>query len=392
MRNVKLTALMVAVAMSLSFGVVSVSSAQPPPNVGEITTPPVKVLSSEEVEAQMTPERAWGTEFNLFTTWLEETHPGQKAYSRVDEANFTAEIGFKSSVPADVQDRINALSHPITVVTDKGYSQSEVAQEMEKKYYQMRESLGDQVSETAATVDFKNASIEFIINPKGSNVSNYNGMRLTKKVERNASVSPIDDKFSFAVRVDENLKATQEIVYGGDAISRTGSNYGYPYCTLGFSARGHGVENAILTAAHCVHNGVKHSDGSPLTPLGTHPSRDVGWYSSAQGTSNRFYSGGYLVTASNVVSPEVGKTYCFTGAKSGKKCDVVLAVEQCSGQYCGLTMTHHHYSRGGDSGAPWYDGTHPVGIHQGAIPLYGYYRSLFTPAATAQVVLGVSIK
>lgn len=390
MRNIKLTALMAAVAMSLSFGVVGVSSAQPSPNVGEIITPTARVLSTEEVEAQMTPERVWGTEFNLFTTWLEETHPGQKAYSRVDEANFTAEIGFKSSVPADVQDKINALSHPITVVTDKGYSQSEVAQEMEKRYYQMREDLGNQISETAATVDFKNASIEFIINPKGSSVPNYDGMRLTKKVERDSAASPIDDKFSFSVHMDKNLKATKEVVYGGDKTSRPG--YKYPYCTLGFSVRGHGVENAILTAAHCVHNGVKHSDGSTLTPLGTHSSRDVGWYSSTQGTSNRFYSGSHLVTASNVVSPEVGKTYCFTGAKSGQKCDAVLAVEQCSGQYCGLTMTHHHYSQGGDSGAPWYDGTHPVGIHQGTIPLYGYSRSLFTPAAAAQVVLDVSIK
>lgn len=390
MINYKLGILAAVASISLSFSAVNFSFAQAQSHVDELNHSSVKMLSSEETDAQLPPDRRWGLEFNLFTTWLDEKHPGEQAYSRVDEGNFTAVIGFKSSVPPDVQERIAALSYPITVVTNTGYSQSEVAREMEKRYYEMRETLGDQVSQTAAIIDFENPSIEFIVNPNHPKVSAINILKMAKKMEREYAVSPININFPFSIRTDKKLAPEQEIIYGGDATSRP--EYKYPYCTLGFSARGHGVENAIITAAHCVHNGVQHKNGSQLTPLGTHPSRDVGWYSSTQVTANRFYSGNNLVTASNVVLPQVGKTYCFTGAKSGKKCDAVLAIEQCSGQYCGLTMTHHHYSRKGDSGAPWYEGTHPVGIHQGAISLYGFNRSLFTPAATAQVVLGISIK
>lgn len=74
------------------------------------------------------------------------------------------------------------------------------------------------------------------------------------------------------------------------------------------------------------------------------------------------------------------RTYmCHFGRGNGKRCDTVYDTTVSKGSLSGLIAMEHHYTTGGNSGGPWYNGTKGYGIHHGYKTIWFKDRSLFTP-------------
>jgi hypothetical protein len=180
-----------------------------------------------------------------------------------------------------------------------------------------------------------------------------------------------------------------EALYGGAQLTKGGSDY----CTSGFAVTS-GTRQGIMTAEHCT-PAMNYGSSTALTNRGALANSvgDIRWLSASDTAANRVHTSSTATKAITGSScPVPGAVLSFYGRSTGASTDEVYKLGQCSGNYCGLTMTHRHKTSGGDSGGPWTFGGSAVGVHHGYKTYLLIERSLYTDVGIGAGHLGVTLK
>jgi len=176
-------------------------------------------------------------------------------------------------------------------------------------------------------------------------------------------------------------------------------------CTSGFSVEDASGKGGILTAAHCVVSRYfKPEPGSTPQELWMHPEGyhygewgDVQWFSTDETEQPSFYTGQYSYRPVYSVQPNAeifdGETVALWSRKQYTLfVDTIYDDTHTCGPSSRMAVTEAKFTKGGDSGAPWFLAYEAVGIHNGICNVDGAYRSYFTKAGRVDEALGVHIR
>jgi hypothetical protein len=203
---------------------------------------------------------------------------------------------------------------------------------------------------------------------------------------------------SVALVDDTDPQVDKQSVWGGRSIyDSTGQT-----CTSGYQIiRGNNSgspKKGTLTAGHCPDDGqrIAGSD-SPLVFVKAVP----GAYGDAQFMSSTdksirpdiWIKSGVYQAVNAVGDAVVGETVCNYGARAEgvDDCAKVLSVNVCAGNVCSLVKTDGKFTKPGDSGGPWYNGSRAMGIHSGVDSAGRAYFSRMTRILTsleARLIVG----
>lgn len=207
---------------------------------------------------------------------------------------------------------------------------------------------------------------------------------------------PVPVHFTEDSTVSSDSEATVKGGYTLNPTDGSGRN-----CTSGFTVRVGGVDG-VVTAMHCrnsmAYNGatgvIAYMNAARTTSSGAHI--DLQWHKTLPGNSTRpvFRADkGEERTVSRAKNAVVRDTVCHYGIGTGRKrCSHVRSLGACYTpgdlRFCGLAVTEHYVSTGGDSGGPWFFGEEARGIHSGVHTREGKDRSLYTPQTRVAENLG----
>ncbi len=143
-----------------------------------------------------------------------------------------------------------------------------------------------------------------------------------------------------------------------------------------------GSSEGLVTAAHCSGH-YYYSGRDVLTYVASVPksSGDIEYRKSTEAVGHEFYYGvgNYRDIDAPYGSATDDQSICFFGRTTGNHCDTVRNPTICVGDFCNLVEMNNHETDGGDSGGPWYVGSHPYGVHKGSHVSLFKRRAIWTP-------------
>jgi hypothetical protein len=334
----------------------------------------------------------WQGAFNVLSTELQENFPDDFAQAIIGSDGSTAEISFRSSVPAAAVDMLSEIAN-VRVVENVGYSYADEISTVEQLTEQLQEQQSDSFLIEVLPVDqVIKVTIEGDAPPAARSSE--------PAVDESALPIPfsVDVEYDPALELgeaEENLDAGLALWIGGG-----------PQCSTAFPVkRNAGPEIGLLTAGHCTPVGTYGNASrniftslpfSQFTETGTNGG-DMRWL-----WSNTMFNGktriqhaGTTRKFATSATPAIGSSACKYGITTGYGCSTVrsrtvLGSVQHSGDYWTvgyLTSVKSSITQGGDSGGPWFLGNTAYGIHFGT-PGSG---SAFTPVRHALNRVGLHL-
>ncbi|MCY0925276.1 S1 family peptidase [Streptomyces sp. H27-H1] len=212
-------------------------------------------------------------------------------------------------------------------------------------------------ADVAGTAWGTNESGAFVVTAD-STVSDASLEKIKKEVGSNGS----------AVRIERTHGKLSKLTTGGQAIFT-----GQIRCSLGFNVR-RGTMYYALTAGHCTqgagtwYTNQAHSVKIGATAGSSFPGNDYGiirYDNKALAHSGAVYSQNIVDAINPVIGYNVKRTGSTTGTRAGKVTGLNFTVNYGDGDVVyGLTRTNA-CAEPGDSGGPFYTGTHALGLTSG---------------------------
>lgn len=320
----------------------------------------------------------WQADFVAAADQLEALYPD--TFSGAEKLDKSAWFAFKGAAPAEALELADSLPVPVEVVSNRAYSEAELAHAMELIARAWEAKTGVRSFSTA--YDIRSGGIEVDVEYEDAAAAS----RLSAGEADGTPEAGGDARFPVTVNVSEGSGLIQQDGYirGGGGLSG---------CTAGFNLKYiSGDTKRLGTAGHCTTGST--SKYSNHSSAGGSTTVDVVW--SHQGSSGDLgYTDHGTMTPTRTFyhdwnktryaddrssMPSVGTSVCHFGTTSGKRCSTVKYRNVTVGSLKHLVLTKSNVSAGGDSGGPWYHGGTAVGIHTGVVSKGGAARSVFTPA------------
>ncbi|MST49587.1 hypothetical protein [Mobiluncus porci] len=337
---------------------------------------------------------------------FKDVYPDAVSYTKYDDGRGRYVLGFKNNPPEDMDKWVVKFPDSLEVVTNTGYSDSEIKDAANKVVSDAKKMLGSQSDFSIyATVVPDKPAVQLQLSPGASSstavsthIFQLGGLeQLAGDLQAKMPNELLSNRLEVSVSINgESVK--KQSLYGGGRIS--GSNIGY--CTTGFSASKSGVLNGMFTAGHCLSKGETLYYGSINSGITMTRVQYVdGLYTdygllsapSNAATAPSFWSQGQggLTNVTWKFTPNLGQSLAFKGETSGRQYATV-AGELCDGSYCDSMYTRSCVTDYGDSGGPWFSSGGAAGIHTGCIPINGRDRSFFMKVRRAEQLSGATVK
>ncbi|MBO1753186.1 hypothetical protein J4G33_15370 [Actinotalea sp. BY-33] len=330
----------------------------------------------------------WQHLFADAVTTIQEGFPEAYSGSAIEDSGVW--VSFAGKAPQGALDVLTKLPADVEVRQDAGWTEVDIRAMGEEIHHSTRALEG--VADVSTSIDTNLGRIAVVTEVEAGTPAaavRTESLAVASSVEDHRADTARSDLEGIAVEVTA-VKADAggfDALYGGAKLTTSSGGY----CTAGFSVGSASYSQGLMTAAHCS-NSLSYGSKA-LTYRGGSSTRDVQWHSGGGTTAAKFYVGTTtLKTITSYHNPTSGTTVCKYGRKTGGSCDRVSTLNQCRGQYCGLTSVLLRQAAPGDSGGPWYYGNAGYGIHSGYITLSGARRDVFTPLRSAASTLGVTVK
>lgn len=324
---------------------------------------------------------SWHDDFNVLARDLAERYADSFSYASVVDNQ--PQLGFKASIPKGAGRVVAELPVKPVIDGDTGWSEAELVLAGEQVHFSLVEQLGG--AQVLTDIDTQEGTVDVVL-PEDALLRTRSSLDV---LVEDVSIADTFSEFPASVAVTVTIGDTDsgtETVYGGGHL-RT--------CTAAFSVCNSSYSNGVMTAEHC-NNSQTYAGRSVLTTFRSAMSKaqgDVQWHSSSETAGALFYyKSGSLRQRTKTAHASAGTKVCVYGKATNDSCDEVYKTNQCSGNYCKLTMTHRHKTDQGDSGGPWLFGNTGYGVHHGYKTYLLIQRSLFTPVRHAATQLGVTVK
>ncbi|MCW2804028.1 MAG: hypothetical protein JWN06_2245 [Propionibacteriaceae bacterium] len=336
--------------------------------------------STDQVYADLVWQGVIGNEDQRLATQYPKTYAGLRILSH---AKRTVWLGFTGVAP-----KVNLPSHTLaTVASHQPLNETEMSQLTAEVARQATDSFN---AESTVAADIVNGSIEVTVaKPKPTQAD---------RVIRQLAADTVGTKSGSAqlkVVFDPRAKTKTEAASGGAKLETPGTES--LDCTSAFSVIKDGV-TGMLTAQHCTswfthENFDGDSELSAMSISSTiGVNGDLLWYDTPTNEMPQFRADfrdlRKLNTAPGVI---LGQWICQFGYGNGKSCDTVYRIGVSAGGINNLVALTHHFTTGGNSGGPWFNGNAGYGVHRGFTPIQFQDRSLFTPLNQVWPAFGASI-
>jgi hypothetical protein len=336
--------------------------------------------STDQVYADLVWQGVVGNEDQRLATLYPKTYAGLRILSH---AKRTVWLGFTGVAP-----KVNLPSRTLaTVASHQPLNETAMSQLTAEVARQATASFN---AESTAAPDIVSGSIEVTVaKPKPAQAD-----RAIRQLAAD-TVGTKPGSAQLKVVFDPNAKSKTEATSGGGKLEIPGTES--LDCTSAFSVIKDGV-TGMLTAQHCT-NWFTHEnfDGdfesnamSIASTIGVNG--DLLWYDTPTKEMPQFRADfrdlRNLNTAPGVT---LGQWICQFGYGNGKSCDTVYRIGVSASGVNNLVALTHHFTTGGNSGGPWFNGNAGYGVHRGFAPIQFQDRSLFTPLNQVWPAFGASI-
>ncbi|MDX3134739.1 S1 family peptidase [Streptomyces europaeiscabiei] len=322
----------------------------------------------------------WQDQFTEVVNELETSFPDE--FSGGVKSGDDAWFAFKGEAPAEAVELVGSLPVPVEVVSNRGFSEGELAAAQDAAHAQVLAQSG--VRDAVSFYDVKEGEVRVQAELDSSS---------TKGAARSAAA-----RKSISSTVDVgDIPVTVQVVNDASYEKQDGKIRGGGYlsigCTAGFNLKQiSGNTKRLGTAGHCTtvatqkySNHSTHGGSTTVSTKWSHQGDggDLGYTSKGDKASTRtFY---HNVNKSRYADkrgsmPAVGTSICKFGRTSGKTCSTVRYKNVNAGGLGHMVVMNGNACKPGDSGGPWFSGGTAYGIHTGIVPVDGAQRCIFTPA------------
>ncbi|WLQ43276.1 S1 family peptidase [Streptomyces laculatispora] len=321
---------------------------------------------------------AWQAEFVAVADELEALYPD--TFSGAEKLDTSAWFAFKGAAPAKALELASSLPVPVEVVSNRQYSEAELARVMEIIAREWEKKNGVRSFSTAYEIRSGGITVDVEYDDAAT------ASRLSAGEADGTPETAGDPRFPVTVNVSAGSGLIQQDNYirGGGGLSG---------CTAGFNLKYISTDTKRLgTAGHCTTGTTSkysnHSSAGGSTTVDVVWSSqgswgDLGYTNHGTKTPTRTFYHDWNKTRyadNRSTMPTVGTSVCHFGTTSGKRCSTVKYRDVTISSLKHMVLTNSNVSAGGDSGGPWYHGGTAVGIHTGIVSKGGAVRSVFTPA------------
>ncbi|MGV9374195.1 hypothetical protein ACWDRB_00170 [Nonomuraea sp. NPDC003707] len=334
----------------------------------------------------------WQDDFAAAANQARDSYPDTYAGAVIAEDGRSAWIAFKGEAPAAMADLTRTVPVPVRVIGGRAYSEEELRQTLKTTHYSILDR--PDVATSAGEYDIETGVVTIETQPKEPLTDPAAKERFRARLQ---PVQAANSAVKVEVKVVDQLELVPEAyIRGGGYLDDDDK-----ICTTAFTVK-QGSVRGVATAAHCAGSStvqyLNHGTSSfnTITRQRRHEGGhgDMAWYSRGSYTAARTFYWNHSKTRYvddtrwSVQGLAVSNFGRSTGYKGSPK---VYRINICVDRLCDMVAMDKHYTKGGDSGGPWFRGNTAYGIHMGWTRIGGKKRSVYSEVRYLPQALDISV-